>query len=89
MAWSIWKAMNKKTYKEISKSDIKKYLDNCIFKPYLIHIEFEVLNLLTTIQIDKILRKIINQKGISIITIEIHIKRFLEKIQQLINILKF
>ena len=89
MAWSIWKSTIKKSYKEISKSDIKKYLDNCIFKPYLIHIEFEVLNLLTTIQIDKILRKIIHQKGISIITIEVHIKRFLEKIQQLIDILKF
>lgn len=89
MAWSIWKEMSKKKYKEISKSDIKKYLDNCIFKPYLIHIEFEVLNLLSTIQIDKILRLIIHQKGISIINIEIQIKRFLDKIQQLINILKF
>jgi len=80
---------DKSKYKELSKTHIDNYLKNSILKPYLYHIEFEVLNILTTIQTDKIIRNSYQQKGFDIKQLEITINTFLIKLKQLENIFNY
>lgn len=60
-----------------------------IFKPYLIHVEFEVLNILTQIKINKPLKEAITDKGYRLDTLENTIGLFLSRIRQLIAIMNY
>ena len=77
---------NKTKYRKLSKSYIDNYLKKSVIKPFLYHVEFEILNILTTIQTDKIIRKIYQEKGYDIKQLEITINTFLIKLKQLKNI---
>ena len=68
----------------------EKYLDIgiSILAPYLIHMEFEMLNLLTQIQFNKILQQWLIVKDFNVKGFENTIEIFLSKIRQLYGILK-
>ena len=67
----------------------EKYLDIGIgiLAPYLIHMEFEMLNLLTQIQFNKMLQQWLIVKDFNIKSFENTIEIFLSKIRQLYGIL--
>ena len=69
--------------KELTNQYIDNYLKQSVIKPYLYHIEFEILNILTVIQTDKIIRNAYQQKGFNIKQLEITINTFLIKLKQL------
>ena len=74
---------DKTKHRKLSKSYIDNYLKKSVIKPFLHHVEFEILNILTTIQTDKIIRNIYQQKGFDIKQLEITINTFLIKLKQL------
>ena len=72
--------MTKKIIKEINIS---------IFKPYLIHVEFEVLNILTQIELSKDIQEIYEKCGFNLQFLFEIINQFLYRIRNLIKSLKF
>jgi len=59
-----------------------------IFKPYLVHVEFEVLNIMTQLKVNKQLREFLSQKGYNTNSLENIIGIFLSRIRQLIAIMR-
>ena len=72
--------MTKKIIKEINTS---------IFKPYLIHVEFEVLNILTQIELNKDIQKIYQEYGFNLEYLFETFNQFLYRIRNLIKSLNF
>jgi len=73
--------------KIIELKEIKQYLKNSILKPYLIHVEFEILNILTTLKLDKIIQKIYTSKGFNWKYLIETTNQFLYRIKNLIKAL--
>ena len=67
----------------------KEYLRKSVLKPYLIHVENEVLNILNRVKQDKIIRSAYSQIGFNIKHLEISINSFLIKLKQLERIFEF
>ena len=72
--------MNEKELREIAN-----YLKYSILKPYLIHVEFEVLNILTQLELDKMIQKIYELKGFNWKYLIDIINKFLYRIRNLIK----
>jgi len=66
---------------------LKKYKENSILKPYLIHIEFEVENVLSLLENDKELRELYQNNHYNIYSLVNDTKQFIHRIQNLIKIL--
>ncbi len=79
MEWSIWK-MSKKIIKEINTS---------IFKPYLIHVEFEILNILTQLKLNDNIKKIYESKRFNYDYLIETTEKFLYRLRNLIKALQF
>ena len=76
----------------LSKKEIKeiiKYLNNSVLKPYLIHVEFEVMNILTQLEMDKLIRKIYAYKGFNFKYLIETTNKFLYRIRNLIKAMEF
>ncbi|GAH85398.1 unnamed protein product [marine sediment metagenome] len=69
------------------KTEIKKYKENSILKPYLIHIENEVMNILNLFETDKLLRELYKSHNYNIFTLINNTKQFLNRIRKVISIL--
>lgn len=69
------------------RTKIKKYKENSVLKPYLIHIENEVMNILNLFETDKILRELYKSHNYSIYTLVNDTKQFLHRIRKLITVL--
>ena len=71
------------------KEKEKNYLNNSILKPYLIHVEFEVINILDKFKKDGIIRSNYAKKGFNIRMFESTTEAFILKLQQLQSIFNF
>jgi len=67
----------------------KEYLNNSILKPYLIHVEFELDNILNYILKDNKLREIYTKKGFSLIALENSLRKCVKSINRLQSIFRF
>lgn len=73
--------------KIIELKKLKKYLKDSILKPYLIHVEFEILNILTQLELDKTIQKIYELKGFNWKYLVDTTNQFLYRIKNLIKAL--
>lgn len=64
-----------------------KYIKQSILKPYLIHIEFELENIISRIEVDKQLQTIIHKKGYNSTYIKNQLYLGLLSIEKLIKVL--
>lgn len=64
------------------------HLKNSILKPYLIHLEFEVMNVENQINRDSVIKKALLENEFSIYRIETIIREFLTMLKQIQNIFK-
>jgi len=74
--------------KIIELRKFKQYLKDSILKPYLIHVEFEILNVLTQLKLDKIIEKIYTSKGFNFNYLIESTEKFLYRIKNLIKALE-
>jgi len=79
------KWIDEKKLKELKV--IAKYLENSILKPYLIHVEFEILNILTQLKLDVNIQKIYELKGFNWKYLVETTNQFLYRIKNLIKAL--
>jgi len=73
---------------KMNKSE-RKYLKNSYLKSYLLHVEFEVLNILSTIKLNETIKKVYSNIGYDVKQLEITINNFLIKLRQLQNIFNY
>jgi len=71
----------------IKMNELEKYKENSILKPYLIHIENEVMNILSMFENDKMLRELYKSYHYNVYSLVNSTNQFLNRIRNLIKVL--
>lgn len=67
-----------------NNESLKEYVKNSILKPYLIHVEFEVMNILSNLEMDKMLKLIYQKAGFNLNLLINTTDDFLHRLRNLI-----